>query len=104
MQARATFFTPPERTTRIVRRWPAENLPYDYVAIHLNRNGGEQYSDSFLKVNPQRPVPVLQDDTLTLSQSLAIIEYVDERYHDLPLIPDSIEGRARVRALSLHCL
>lgn len=79
-----------------------KNLPYDYVAIHLNRNGGEQYSDSFFKVNPQQTVPVLHDDMVTLSQSLAIIEYLDERYHDRPLIPDSIEGRARVRALSQY--
>ncbi|RDS86090.1 maleylacetoacetate isomerase [Dyella psychrodurans] len=79
-----------------------KNLPYDYAAIHLSRNGGEQYSDSFLEVNPQQTVPVLQDDGLALSQSLAIIEYLDERYRDRPLLPDSIEGRARVRALSQY--
>lgn len=79
-----------------------KDLPYDYVAIHLSRNGGEQYSDSFLQVSAQQAVPVLQDDRFVLSQSLAIIEYLDERYRDRPLLPDSIEGRARVRALSQY--
>ncbi|RKE39025.1 maleylpyruvate isomerase [Paraburkholderia sp. BL23I1N1] len=77
-----------------------KNLPYEYVAIHLNRNGGEQYSDSFLKVNAQQTVPVLQDETVVLSQSLAIIEYLDERFPARLLLPDSVEGRARVRSLS----
>ncbi|MGF6504982.1 maleylacetoacetate isomerase [Paraburkholderia sp. 32] len=79
-----------------------KSQPYECVAIHLNRNGGEQYSDSFVKVNPQQTVPVVQDGTLVLSQSLAIIEYLDERYPNRPLLPESIEGRARVRALSQY--
>ena len=77
-----------------------KDLAYEYVDVHLSRNGGEQFSPSFRTVNPQSLVPVLEDGEHRLSQSLAIIEYLDEAYPQFPLLPDAPHERARVRALA----
>jgi maleylacetoacetate isomerase/maleylpyruvate isomerase len=77
-----------------------KGLDYEYAAVHLSRGGGEQSKPEFRKVNPQKLVPVLQDGALTLNQSLAIIEYLDEIYPDPPLLPKTPPERARVRALA----
>jgi maleylpyruvate isomerase len=63
---------------------------------------GEQRAKDFLEINPQGFVPVLSlDDGQTITQSLAIIEYLDEVYPQPPLLPAAPIERARVRALSL---
>ena len=64
--------------------------------VHLRRNA--QRSDDYLAVNPLGLVPVLvTDEGQVLSQSLAIVEYLDERYPHPPLMPQDPAGRARVR-------
>jgi maleylacetoacetate isomerase/maleylpyruvate isomerase len=68
--------------------------------VHLNRNGGEQFSAGFHALNPQHLLPVLEDDGRLLTQSLAIIEYLDETRPEAPLLPEDAAGRARVRAIS----
>jgi maleylacetoacetate isomerase/maleylpyruvate isomerase len=68
--------------------------------VHLNRNGGEQFSAGFHALNPQHLLPVLEDDGRLLTQSLAIIEYLDETRPEAPLLPGDAAGRARVRAIS----
>ncbi len=82
-----------------------KNLPYDYRPIHLLKNGGEQLTSEFRAMNPDALVPVLIDDTreprLMLTQSLAIIEYLDETNPEPPLLPREAGERARVRALAL---
>ncbi|MFC3109310.1 maleylacetoacetate isomerase [Undibacterium arcticum] len=78
-----------------------KQLPYEAVAVHLSKNGGEQHSSEFQALNPQELLPVLQDEGEVLTQSLAILEYLEERYPNPALLPDSTAGRARVRALSL---
>lgn len=82
-----------------------KGLPYDYVAVHLNREGGEQFRPEFKSLNPQGLVPVLCEGDIELSQSLAILEYLEEKYPDPALLPKSIEDRARVRqqALAIAC-
>lgn len=83
-----------------------KGLPYDYEPIHLLRQGGEQCLPAFRARNPDALVPVLVDDTqdppATLTQSLAIIEYLDEIHPEPPLLPRDALGRARVRALALN--
>ncbi len=80
-----------------------KGLDYRYVAVHLNRNGGEQFTDSFKELNPQAMVPVLSDNDVQVSQSLAIMEYLEERYPGTAsLLPGSIGDRAYVRQLSLE--
>jgi len=76
-----------------------KGLPYDYVAVHLRK--GEQNAEPYREVNPAQLVPVLVDDRGTFTQSLAIIEYLDERYREPPLVPSGNIERARVRAIAL---
>lgn len=82
-----------------------KNLEARHVSVHLNRNGGEQFGSEFKAVNPQGLVPVLSEDNLHLSQSLAILEYLEEKYPSPSLLPQSLEARAFVRqmALSIAC-
>jgi maleylpyruvate isomerase len=79
-----------------------KGLPYDYVPVHLNRNGGEQFSADFSSLNPQQLVPVLLDGTSLISQSLTIIEYLEECYPDVALLPAKSIDRVRVRQLSQY--
>ena len=76
-----------------------KGIAFDPVFVHLGK--GEQFSPGYRAVNPQGLVPALEDDGLRLTQSLAIIEYLEEKYPQPPLLPRDAAGRARVRALSL---
>jgi maleylpyruvate isomerase len=78
-----------------------KGLSYDYHAVHLNRGGGEQLTPSFRDLNPLAVVPVLETEGARLTQSLAIIEYLDEIQPEPPLLPKEPLARARVRALAL---
>nr|WP_315593646.1 maleylacetoacetate isomerase [uncultured Cupriavidus sp.] len=78
-----------------------KDLPYNYIPVHLTRDGGEQFKADFLQQNPQALVPVYDDGESSISQSLAIIEYLDEKYPETPLLPRDHASRARVRQISL---
>ncbi|WP_153101881.1 maleylacetoacetate isomerase [Paraburkholderia hayleyella] len=78
-----------------------KGLAYTYLAVHLSRNGGEQYAPAFRACNPQALVPVWQDGEISLHQSLAIIEYLNDLHPAPPLLPADPLGRAKVRALAL---
>lgn len=77
-----------------------KGLEVEQESVHLRRK--DHRSDAYLAVNPQGLVPALVDDDGTvLTQSLAIIEYLDETRPDTPrLMPTDAAGRARVRAIS----
>lgn len=74
-------------------------LAYDNQFIHLQKN--DQLAGDFAKLNPQQLVPALEDGGNLLTQSLAIIEYLDETHPNPPLLPSNPVERARVRALAL---
>ncbi len=76
-----------------------KGLDYDYRPVHLAKN--EQMGESFGAVAAARLVPLLHDGEYTLTQSLAIIEYLDETHPKPPLLPATPAGRARVRAMAL---
>lgn len=76
-----------------------KGLAYDYKPVHLAKN--EQFNESYASVSAARLVPLLRDHGHTLTQSLAIIEYLDETHPEPPLLPKSPHERARVRALAL---
>jgi maleylpyruvate isomerase len=78
-----------------------KGLDYEHVPIHLRRGGGEQFSPAYRAKNPQALVPTLEDGGRTLTQSLAIIEYLEERYPEPPLLPKDPADRAAVRAMAL---
>jgi maleylacetoacetate isomerase len=69
--------------------------------IHLRRDGGEQKKSAYLKVNPQALVPTLIDGPLALSQSLAILEYLNEKHPKPSIVPDEITDRALARSFAL---
>ncbi len=78
-----------------------KGLNCEHVPIHLRRGGGEQFSASYKAVNPQALVPALEDGGRPLTQSLAIIEYLEECYPEPPLLPKDPADRAAVRAMAL---
>lgn len=78
-----------------------KGLPYEAVPVHLLRSGGEQLQPAYRAVNPAALIPSLEDEGATLTQSVAIIEYLDETHPPVPLLPSDPLGRARVRALAL---
>ncbi len=73
--------------------------------IHLVKDGGQQHDAAYAALNPMELVPTLLDGDSTISQSLAIIEYLDEVYPQPPLLPSDPVARAHVRqiALSIAC-
>ena len=80
-----------------------KGLDYEYVPVHLVKEGGEQTHEVFKRLNPAQLVPALVDDDedFVLNQSLSIIEYLDEKYPDTCcLIPEHALERARVRGLA----
>ena len=78
-----------------------KGLEYESVPVHLIRGGGEQLQDAYRAINPSALVPALAEDGATITQSLAILEYLDEMHPLVPLLPRDAQGRARVRSLAL---
>ncbi|HEV7123427.1 MAG TPA: maleylacetoacetate isomerase [Rhodanobacter sp.] len=80
-----------------------KGLDYETQPVHLVRDGGEQHSAAYRALNPQETVPCLLDGDRVITQSLAIMEYLDEVYpaDQATLLPMDARGRAQVRALSL---
>lgn len=75
-----------------------KGISYREVAHDLPK--GEQRDPSYLAVNPQGLVPALEIDGAVMTQSLAICEYLEERFPDSPLLPKDIADRAAVRAFA----
>ena len=78
-----------------------KGLDYEQAPIHLRRGGGEQLKRAYKAINPQALVPALEDEGRIFSQSLAIIEYLEERYPKPPLLPSDAAERAFVRSMAL---
>lgn len=76
-----------------------KNLDYDIVPVNLIKEGGEQFSTDFKKINPAAKIPVLNHDGTIIAQSVAIIEYLDETFPEIPLYPKDTAQKARARQL-----
>jgi len=81
-----------------------KRIPFEYEAIHLLKDGGAQNAPDYREKNPGRTVPMLEwtdgGELCRLSQSMAIIEYLDELHPEPPLLPRDPLGRARARMLA----
>ncbi len=81
-----------------------KGLSYENCPVHLVDDGGHQHRDDFRAKNPMRQLPVLEvrdgDVVAELSQSLAILEFLEERYPRAPLLPGSALERAKIRQLA----
>jgi len=76
-----------------------KGVDYDYRAVHLQKN--EHTAAGYADLSAARLVPMLRDGDALVSQSLAIMEYLDEVHPQPPLLPPDALGRARVRSLAL---
>lgn len=78
-----------------------KGLDYEYVPVHLVQDGGQQHSPAYRELNAQGLVPTLEHQGHRLTQSLAIIEYLEEAFATIPrLLPESYAERAAVRAFA----
>ena len=78
-----------------------KGLPFETVPIHLTKDGGRQHTAEFRAINPQARVPALElSSGEVLTQSLAIIEYLDDIHPEPPLLPADALGRAKSRAIA----
>lgn len=77
-----------------------KGIEYEVIPVHLRKGGGEQLQQSYQALNPNGLVPLYIDAGITLHQSSAIIEFLEEKYPKPALLPTKIEDRAWVRGLA----
>ena len=78
-----------------------KELGYKYHPVHLVKNGGEQHKPEYAALNPQELVPTFIDGDFILTQSMAIMEYLEEKYPRPAILPKDVEMRAYVRQISM---
>ena len=79
-----------------------KGLAYEYAPIHLLRDGGQQLKPDYRELNPDGIVPTFIDGENVVTQSLAIIEYLEETHPEPPLLPGTPLDRAFVRSVALQ--
>ena len=77
-----------------------KGLEYEYLPVNLVSGGGEQFSAAYRALNPQSRVPALETPDGVLTQSMAIMEWLEESYPRPPLLPATPRARARARAMA----
>ncbi|XP_034381167.1 maleylacetoacetate isomerase isoform X2 [Cyclopterus lumpus] len=77
-----------------------KGIEYDHVPVNLIKDGGQQLTEQYKKLNPMLQVPAVELDGITLSQSLAVIQYIDETRPGPRLLPADPKQRAQVRMIS----
>lgn len=73
-----------------------KGLHYEYIPVHLLKDGGQQRKPEYLKVNPMGHVPALDHEGFLVAESVAILEYVDQMYPQKPLFLSHPKEKARV--------
>jgi glutathione S-transferase len=84
----------PTRSIRV--RWTLQELGVDFEPIRVNLVAGEHRRPEFLKINPAGKIPVLVDGDLVLTESVAIVLYLADKYSNKGLIPTDLKERAQV--------
>ncbi|XP_013868480.1 maleylacetoacetate isomerase isoform X1 [Austrofundulus limnaeus] len=77
-----------------------KGIEYDQVPVNLIKDGGQQMTEQYQELNPMKQVPAVEIDGITLSQSLAVIQYIDETRPGPRLLPADPKARAQVRMIS----
>ncbi|KAI3390042.1 hypothetical protein SNEBB_009573 [Seison nebaliae] len=77
-----------------------KNIPYEYRSVHLVKDGGEQHGEEYKSLNPMEQVPTMIIDDMTLTQSLAIIDYLEETRDGPSLYPKNKKDRALTMMIS----
>src|SRR5882672_2065677 len=85
---------PPTRSIRV--RWTLQELGVPFEAVTVNMIAGENRSPAFLKINPAGRLPVLVDGDLVLTESVAIVLYLAEKYANKRLIPSDLGQKAKL--------
>lgn len=83
---------PPTRSIRV--RWTLQELGVDFDAVTVNLMAGEHRKPEFLGINPAGKIPVLVDDDLVLTESVAIVVYLADKYPEKQFLPADPRGRA----------
>ena len=78
-----------------------KKIPLEMAFVHLIKQGGEQRLDPYRQVNPAQLVPTLQDEDITINQSLAIIDYLDAKHPTPALLPSDLALAMQIRAFAL---
>lgn len=79
---------------RIALNW--KQLPYEYVPVHLIKDGGQQNQAAYRRINPMGHVPALEHDGFLLAESVAIMQYLDSLQPERPLFPSDPRAHAKV--------
>ncbi|WP_371189642.1 maleylacetoacetate isomerase [Thalassotalea maritima] len=77
-----------------------KGIEHQHKSVHLVKDGGQQHSADYQTLNPNELVPTLDDDGFIVNQSLAIIDYLDEKHPQPALYPKDIKDKATVKALA----
>ena len=78
-----------------------KGLAFESIPVHLVKDGGEQHKPAYTKLNSTHLVPTLVDEDVILHQSIAIIEYLDDKFPEVAIYPKDIADKAKVKALAL---
>jgi maleylacetoacetate isomerase/maleylpyruvate isomerase len=76
-----------------------KNLPFEYKAVSLIQDGGQQHKPDYLRLNPAAEVPTLVHEGRVIAQSMAVIEYLDDVFPQNPLFPKDAFHRAKVKQI-----
>jgi len=88
------FEFPPTRSIRV--RWTLQELGIEFESVTVNMVAGEHRQPEFLNINPAGKLPVLVDGNLVLTESVAIVLYLAEKYPDKGLVPTGLYQRAEL--------
>lgn len=78
-----------------------KDVEFESISVHLVKNGGEQHNKSYVELNPTHLVPTLVDGNVELRQSMAILDYINEKHKNAPLYPKDIIAKAHVQSIAL---
>mgnify|MGYP006138866269 CR=1 FL=1 len=78
-----------------------KGLAFESIPVHLVKDGGQQHSEDYVELNPNHLVPTFIDEDVKLNQSIAIIDYIEQKYPEVALYPNELASKAIVQAMAL---